>query len=85
MSRYSDGYDIAQEAMSFLCQHIGKRLDDVYVTKTGRKIIIKQARFRYTDRYSDKQYTRHMTYTVSLDEKITSQYLTTNQERLYRR
>ena len=36
MSRYSDGYDIAQEAMLFLCQHMGKRLDDVYVTKTGR-------------------------------------------------
>ena len=40
MSRYSDGYDIAQEAMLFLCQHMGKRLDDVYSTKTGRKITI---------------------------------------------
>ena len=73
MSRYSDGYDIAQEAMLFLCQHMGKRLDDVYVTKTGRKITIKQACFLYTDRYLDKQYVRHMTYTVSLDEKITTE------------
>ena len=71
MSSYSDGYDIAQEAMLFLCQHMGKRLDDIYVTKTGRKITIKQACFRYTDRYLDKQYVHHMNYTVSLDEKIT--------------
>ena len=73
MNSYSDGYDIAQEAMLFLCQHMGKRLDDVYITKTGRKITIKQACFRYTDRYLDKQYVRHITYTVSLDEKITSE------------
>lgn len=69
-SPFSNAYDIAQEAMLFLCQHMGKRLDDVYVTKTGKKITIKQACFRYTDRYLDKQYTRHMANTVSLDEKI---------------
>ena len=40
MRRYSDGYEIAQEAMLFLCQHMGKRLNDVYITKTGRKITI---------------------------------------------
>lgn len=69
-SPFSNAYDLAQEAMLFLCQHMGKRLDDVYVTKTGRKITIKQACFRYTDRYLDKHYTRHMANTVSLDEKI---------------
>ena len=69
-SPFSNAYDIAQEAMLFLCQHMGKRLDDVYVTKTGRKITIKQACFRYTDRYLDKHYIRHMANTVSLDEKI---------------
>lgn len=69
-SPFSNAYDLAQEAMLFLCQHMGKRLDDVYVTKTGRKITIKQACFRYTDRYLNKQYTRHMANTVSLDEKI---------------
>lgn len=69
-SPFSNAYDLAQEAMLFLCQHMGKRLDDVYVTKTGEKITIKQACFRYTDRYLDKQYTRHMANTVSLDEKI---------------
>ena len=69
-SPFSNAYDLAQEAMLFLCQHMGKRLDDVYVTKTGRKITIKQACFRYTDRYLDKQYTRHMANTVSINEKI---------------
>lgn len=69
-SPFSNAYDLAQEAMLSLCQHMGKRLDDVYATKTGEKITIKQACFRYTDRYLDKQYTRHMANTVSLDEKI---------------
>lgn len=72
-SPFANAYDIAQEAMLFLCQHMGKRLDDVYVTKTGRKITIKQACFRYTDRYLDKQYTRHIINTVSLDERITAE------------
>ena len=75
-STFSNAYDLAQEAMLFLCQHMGKRLDDVYVTKTGSKITIKQACFRYTDRYLDKQYTRHMAYTVSLDEKIATEHET---------
>ena len=39
-SPFSNAYDIAQEAMLFLCQHMGKRLDDVCVNKTGRKITI---------------------------------------------
>ena len=69
-SPFSNAYDLAQEAILFLCHHMGKRLDDVYVTKTGRKITIKQACFRYTDRYLDKQYTCQMANTVSLDEKI---------------
>lgn len=72
-SPFANAYDIAQEAMLFLCQHMGKRLDDVYVTKTGGKITIKQACFRYTDRYLDKQYTRHIINTVSLDERITAE------------
>lgn len=76
-SPFSNAYDIAQEAMLFLCQHMGKRLDDVYITKTGRKTTIKQACFRYTDRYLDKQYTRHMANTVSLNEKIVTKLETT--------
>lgn len=70
MSRYSDGYEIAQEAMLFLCQHMGKRLDDVYITKTGRKITIKQAGFSVADRYLAKNYVAPMLNTISLNEQI---------------
>lgn len=70
MGRFSDGYDIAQEAMLFLCQHMGKRLDDVYVTKTGRKITIKQACFSVADRYLAKNYVAPMLNTISLNEQI---------------
>lgn len=70
MSRYSDGYEIAQEAMLFLCQHMGKRLDDVYYTKTGRKITIKQACFSVADRYLAKNYVNPMLNTTSLNEQI---------------
>ena len=70
MSRYSDGYDIAQEAMLFLCQHMGKRLDDAYYTKTGRKITIKQACFSVADRYLAKNYVAPMLNTTSLNEQI---------------
>lgn len=70
MSRYSDGYDIAQEAMLFLCQHMGKKLDDIYYTKTGRKITIKQACFSVADRYLAKNYVAPMLNTTSLNEQI---------------
>lgn len=70
MSRYSDGYEIAQEAMLFLCQHMGKKLDDVYYTKTGRKITIKQACFSVADRYLAKNYVAPMFNTTSLNEQI---------------
>lgn len=70
ISRYSDGYEIAQEAMLFLCQHMDKRLDDIYITKTGRKITIKQACFSVADRYLAKNYVSPMLNTTSLDEQI---------------
>lgn len=73
MSRYSDGYEIAQEAMLFLCQHTGKRLDDVYATKTGRKTTIKQACFSVADRYLAKNYVVPMLNTTSLNEQIATE------------
>ena len=70
MSYYCDGYDIAQEAMLFLCQHMGKRLDDVYYTKTGRRITIKQACFSVADRYLAKNFVNPMLNITSLNEQI---------------
>ena len=72
-SPFSDAYDIAQEAMLFLCEHIGKKLGDDYTTKYGKTITIRSACFRHTDRYLEKQYTRHIINTISLDERITSE------------
>lgn len=77
MSCYSDGYEIAQEAMLFLCQHMGKRLDDAYHTKTGRKITIKQACFSVADRYLAKNFVSPMLNTISLKEQITTEPETT--------
>ena len=73
MNRYSGGYEIAQEAMLFLCQHMGKRLNDVYYTKTGRKITIKQACFSVVDRYLAKNFVSPMLNTTSLNEQITTE------------
>ena len=69
---YSEGYDIAQEAIAFLCEHIGERLGDPYVTRLGKTITVERACFRYVDRYLDKQYIRHYNRSVVLDEKIES-------------
>lgn len=69
-SPFSNAYDIAQEAMLFLCQHMGKRLDDICVTKTGRKITIKQACFSVADRYLAKNFISPMLNTTSLNEQI---------------
>ena len=72
-SPFSNGYDIAQEAMLFLCQHIGEKLGDDYTTKYGKVVTIKSACYRCADNYLQKQYTCHIVNTISLDERITSE------------
>lgn len=76
LAEYSDGYDIAQTAMLFLCEHIGKKLGDNYVTARGKVITIKQACFRFTDRYLDKQFTRHLTHTTAISDSVASSHIT---------
>lgn len=76
LDEYSDGYDIAQTAMLFLCEHIGKRLGDNYTTAHGNIISIKQACFRFTDRYLDKQYTRHLAHTTAINDSVASSHIT---------
>ena len=73
---YSDGYDIAQTAMLFLCEHIGKRLGGNYTTTRGNVISIKQACFRFTDRYLDKQFTRHLTHTTAISNIVATSHIT---------
>lgn len=76
LDEYSDGYDIAQTAMLFLCEHIGKRLGDIYTTSRGNVISIKQACFRFTDRYLDKQFTRHLAHTTAISDRVASSHIT---------
>lgn len=73
LSPFSNAYDIAQEAMLFLCQHIGEKLGDICITKYGKPTTIRSACYRCADNYLQKQYTRHIISTVSLDERITSE------------
>lgn len=77
LSPFSNAYDIAQEAMLFLCEHIGKKLGDDYTTKYGKTTTIRSACFRCADNYLEKQYTRHIMNTVSLDEQILAESETT--------
>ena len=76
LAEYSDGYDIAQTATLFLCENIGKRLGDNYTTAHGNVISIKQACFRFTDRYLDKQFTRHLAHTTAISDSIASSHIT---------
>ena len=73
LSPFSDAYDIAQEAMLFLCQHMGEKLGDICITKYGKTTTIRSACFRCADNYLEKQYARHIVNTVSLDERITTE------------
>lgn len=77
LSPFSNAYDIAQEAMLFLCQHIGEKLGDEYITKYRKTTTIRSACYRCADNYLQKQYTRHIVNTVSLDERIKSESETT--------
>ena len=72
-SPFSNAYDIAQEAMLFLCQHIGEKLGDNCITKYGKVVTIKSACYRCADNYLQKQYTRYMATTISLDEQIATE------------
>lgn len=75
LDKYSDGYDIAQTATLFLCEHIGKRLGDTYTTARGNVISIKQACFRFTDRYLDKHFTRHLAHTTAINDSVASSHI----------
>ena len=51
---FSDAYDLAQNAICFLCEFIGKELTDVYTIKNGKVITIKQATYTLVNRYVDR-------------------------------
>ena len=51
---FSDAYDLAQTAICFLCEFIGKDLTDVYMVKNGKIITIKQAAYTLVCRHVDR-------------------------------
>ena len=51
---FSDAYDLAQTAICFLCEFVGKGLDDVYMMKNGNPITIKKATYLLVGRTSDR-------------------------------
>ena len=51
---FSDAYDLAQNAICFLCEFIGKELTDVYTIKNGKVITIKQATYTLVNRHVDR-------------------------------
>ena len=51
---FSDAYDLAQNAICFLCEFIGKELTDVYTIKNDKVITIKQATYTLVNRHVDR-------------------------------
>ena len=51
---FSDAYDLVQNAICFLCEFIGKSLNDVYTVKNGKVITIKYATYSLVSRLIDR-------------------------------
>ena len=67
---FSDGYDLAMEAIAFLCEHIGKRLSDTtMIIKYGnpRKTTILKGCFFVVAQYITKQVT-YESKSVNIDD-----------------
>ena len=82
-SPFSNAHYIAQETMLFLCQYIGEKLSDNCTTKYRKAITIKSSCYRYADNYLQKQYTRHLSNTISLASELRlspKQYSTTSRK-----
>jgi len=47
----TSSYEIAQEAVLFLCEHIGKRLTDIVIDGKGEPVTILKACFRHVNAY----------------------------------
>ena len=66
---FSDGYDLAQNAICFLINFIGKSLDDVYTVKNGEIITIKRAVYKLISRQID-QFRRYAIRSCDLDSTM---------------
>ena len=64
---FSDAYDLVQTAICFLCDFIGKNLNDVYTVKNGHVITIKHATYLLVNRHIERM-RRHMNRTRDIDD-----------------
>ena len=75
---FSDGYDFAQEAICFLCGHIGKKLADIIGTdRCGKEVSVKLACFRTITRSLNRQMTnkfRNVCIDKVYEPKIATQF-----------
>ena len=67
---FTDGYDIANTAIVFLCQHIGKHLGDTISDRYGKPATVRQCCYRYVDTYLYYQYVMPIESWVSLDDEF---------------
>lgn len=66
---FTDGYDIANTAIVFLCQHIGKHLGTTISDRYGKPATVRQCCYRYVDTYVYYQYVTPIESWVSLDDE----------------
>ena len=64
---FSDAYDLVQTAVCFLCEFIGKSLNDVYIIKNGQEITIKKATYLLVGRTIDRM-RRHMSRSRDIND-----------------
>ena len=64
---FSDAYDLAQTAICFLCEFVGKSLNDVYMIKNGQEITIKRATYLLVGRTIDRM-RRHMSRSRDIND-----------------
>ena len=63
---FSDAYDLVQTAICFLCEFVGKSLNDVYKVKNGKVITIKHATYMLVGRHIDRM-CRHIARHCNLE------------------
>ena len=64
---FSDAYDLAQTAICFLCEFVGKKLTDIYMIKNGQEITIKKATYLLVGRNIDRMH-RHISRSRDIND-----------------
>ena len=76
---FSDGYDILQTAICFLCEHMGKRMDTVIsIDKAGKPVDIKRACFKIVN-HQIHRYTYNFNKFRSMDLPNEKEYVAPEQ------